>query len=71
MLIAAAALGLGACWVAGDKKPYAARIVSLCGAPPEFKLVSMIAIGHAAKVPAPKKRSLQEVMHRETFGASP
>ena len=67
MLLAAHGLGLGACWVAGDKKPYAAQIVSVCEAPPEFKLVAMIALGHPAKIPAPKKRSLQDVLHWEAF----
>lgn len=70
MLNAAAALGLGACWVAGDKKPYAGRIVSLCGAPADFKLVALIAVGYAANVPAPAKRPLNEVMHRERFKTS-
>lgn len=67
MLLAATALGLGACWVAGDKKPYAGQIGSLCGAPGNFKLVSMIAIGYPAEVPSPAKRSLDEVVHWETY----
>ena len=67
LMIAAAALGLGTCWVAGDKKPYAAKVVELCGAPPEFKLVALIAIGYAADIPTPPKRPLAEVVHWETF----
>jgi nitroreductase len=70
MLLAATALGLGGCWVAGDKKPYAAQIVSLCGAPANLKLVSMIAIGYPAETPSPDKRSLDEVLHWETFRGS-
>ena len=69
MLLAASALGLGACWVAGDKKPYAAQIVSVCGAPADHKLVSMIAIGYPAEIPSLAKRSLDEVVHWEAFGA--
>jgi nitroreductase len=65
ILLAATALGLGTCWVAGDKKSYAGQIVALCGAPVEYKLVSMIAIGHAAEVPSPSKRALGEVLHWE------
>lgn len=67
ILNAAAALGLGGCWVAGDKKPYAAEIVAACGAPPEMKLISLIAIGYAAEVPTPAKRPLSEVVHWESF----
>jgi nitroreductase len=68
MLVAATALGLASCWVAGDKKAYAAPIVALCGAPPEFQLVSLLAIGHGAESPDPPKRKLGEVLHWEEFG---
>ena len=61
---------LGACWVAGDKKPYAGRIVELCAAPPEMKLISLIAIGYPADIPSPAKRSLNDVLHWETYGNS-
>ena len=70
ILLAAHALGLGACWVAGDKKPYGPEIVELCGAPAEFELVALIAIGYAAEVPSPSKRRLDEVLHRERFRPS-
>ena len=67
ILLAAAAQGLGACWVAGDKKAYAPQVVSLCGAPTELKLVSLVAVGHPAETPAPSKRSIEDVLHWEAF----
>lgn len=67
ILIASAALNLGACWIAGDKKAYAAQIVSLCGAPADMKLVSLVAIGHPAEIPSPPKRTIQDVLHWEAF----
>ncbi len=67
MLNAAAACGLGACWVAGDKKPYAARIVELVGAPPDMRLVAQIAVGYPDETPAIEKRPLAEVLHWEQF----
>lgn len=67
ILNAAAATGLGACWVAGDKKPYADQIVAVCGAPAEMKLISMIAVGYPAEVPSPSKRPLNEVLHWEKY----
>jgi nitroreductase len=67
MMLAATALGLGTCWIAGDKKNYAAQVVALCGAPADCKLVSIISIGYAAEVPAPHKRSLDEVAHWDRF----
>lgn len=67
LLLAAHALGLGACWVAGDKKPYAARIAALVGAPADYKLVSLVPVGHPAESPQKDKRALREVLHWEHF----
>lgn len=67
ILVAARALGLGSCWIAGDKKPYAARILAMIEAPEEYKLVSIIAIGYPSEVPNPQKRPLGDVLHWERF----
>ena len=69
MLLAACALGLGSCWVAGDKKPYADDVVKLVGAPKSYKLVSLIALGHPAADQPPRKakRKLDDVVHWEEF----
>jgi nitroreductase len=68
MLIAAASLGIGSCWVAGDKKPYCARMLELVGAPAGMKLVSIIALGYPAKDPGPlQKRPLKDVLRWERF----
>ncbi len=67
ILLAATALGLGTCWVAGDRKDYAPDVLKAIGAPAKYKLISLIAIGYAAETPAPAKRALAEVVHWETF----
>ena len=68
MLLAATALGIGSCWVAGDKKPYAEEVVSLVGAPEEYKLVSIIALGYPQdEVASHSKRAVEEVLHFEKF----
>ncbi|MCK9594884.1 MAG: nitroreductase family protein [Candidatus Omnitrophica bacterium] len=70
ILLAAAALGLGACWVAADKKAYCDRINSLFSAPGSFKLVSMVAIGYllpGEENNPVQKRGLEEVIHWEKF----
>ena len=69
MLVAACALGLGSCWVAGDKKPYADNVVKLLGAPKSYKLVSLIALGLPAADQPPRKakRKLEDVVHWEEF----
>jgi nitroreductase len=67
ILLAARAHGLGSCWVAGDKKPYAADICRLVGAPPGYKLVSLIPIGPPAESPEKAKRPLSDVLHWEKY----
>jgi len=67
ILLAARAHGLGSCWVAGDKKPYASDICQLVGAPPGYKLVSLIPIGYPAENPEQPKRPLSNVLHWEKY----
>ena len=68
MLVAATALGVQSCWVAGDKKPYASAVGQLLGVPPDHKLVSLLALGYEAATPQRKpKRPLEEVLHWERF----
>lgn len=67
ILVAARAKGLGTCWVAGDKKPYADEILRIVGAPGGAKLISLIALGYANSTPEPGKRSLTDVLHWERF----
>lgn len=68
ILLVAADLGLGACWIAGDKKEYCPTVLRLLGVPAGFRLVSLIAVGWAANpVRQHKKRKLSEVLHWETF----
>ena len=68
ILLAAADLGLGACWVAGDKKPYADEVTKFLGAPSDLKLVSLISLGWAKKEAGQvKSRKLEDVIHWERF----
>ncbi|MCC6863139.1 MAG: nitroreductase family protein [Bryobacterales bacterium] len=67
LLLALHAHGLGGCWVAGDKKPYGPAICRLLGAPPEFRLISLVAAGYPAEAPVKEKRSLMDVLHWEKF----
>jgi len=68
ILLAAEALGLGSCWVAGDKKPYTGQVAELLNVPPQKKLVALIAIGYSADAaPRASKRDLAGVIHWERF----
>ncbi|MFH1311769.1 MAG: nitroreductase family protein [Candidatus Eisenbacteria bacterium] len=68
ILVAAHALGLGACWVAGYKKVYAEPVRELLGVPAGYKLVALVAVGYPAEKAEPHgKRPLTEVLHWEKF----
>ena len=66
-LLAAAALGLGTCWIAGDKKDYAGRVLEFCKAGEGDRLIGLIAVGYPAETPSPQKRDVKDMMHKETF----
>ena len=68
MLLGAAALGLGTCWVAGDKKEYADEIARHFGLPAEYKLINLMAVGYAADAASqPPKRPLAQALHWEKW----
>jgi len=68
ILIAASALDLGACWVAGDKKRYADAVRRMLGVPEGYHLVSLLPLGYRADRPSGNgKRALEEVLHWERF----
>ena len=67
ILLAACAHGLGSCWVAGDKKPYAADVLKRLGAPGGFRLISLVALGYRAENPRKSKRPLAQLLHWEKF----
>lgn len=69
ILLAAAELGLGACWIAGDKKPYVSEVADMLAVPTEFKLVGLVSLGWPKNsVKQNKRRPLTEVIHWEKFG---
>lgn len=70
ILLSATALGIGSCWVAGDKKPYAHEVSSLLDVPESLKLVSLIALGYPESEGSFRvidKRKLDEVIHWDKF----
>ncbi len=68
ILLAATALGVQSCWVAGDKKAYAPEIVQMVGAPDTHKLIALVPLGYAAAPGRqPARRELSQVLHWERF----
>ena len=70
ILLSATALGIGSCWIAGDKKPYCEQVNTLLNAPLNMKLISLIALGYPQDKDCFKlvdKRPLKELLHWEKF----
>lgn len=68
ILLAATNLGLGTCWVAGDKKPYAIEVSRLLEVPQDYKLVSLISIGWPGREKSQiRNREVKDVIHWEKF----
>lgn len=69
LILAAAAHGLGTCWVAGDKKEYAAKVRELLNVPNNYTLVSLIACGYPDEEPNPHKKPCKDVVFRNRYGS--
>ncbi|MBU1864467.1 MAG: nitroreductase family protein [Candidatus Omnitrophica bacterium] len=73
MLLAATSLGVGTCWVAGDKKDYCSDISALLLAPHECKLVALISCGYPQspkEFRSIKRRAVADILHWEEFERS-
>lgn len=69
ILVAARALGLGACWVNSHRKEHSERVKELLRCPPDYELAALVAVGRPAPA-TPRdraKKPLSEVLRRETF----
>ncbi|QAT17041.1 hypothetical protein BU251_04470 [Candidatus Velamenicoccus archaeovorus] len=66
-LLALSMAGLGACWIAGDKKDYTDKVRGFLGGAQDLKLVSLVAVGMPAEIPAPQKKASKEMIHWEKF----
>ena len=65
ILLAAQELGLATCWVGAFREKEVAKAVK---APRNLKPVAIVPVGHPAERPvAPPKRSVNEIVHYETF----
>ncbi|MFH1691057.1 MAG: nitroreductase family protein [Candidatus Omnitrophota bacterium] len=67
LLLCAAGLGLGACWVAADKKEYCSQIADLLHIPNGMKLVSLVALGYPQEIVKAIKKPIDELIHNEVY----
>jgi len=65
LLLAATAMGLGACWVGAFYEEQASKAVK---APRGVRPVAIVPIGHPAEKPSSRpRRPISEIVHHETF----
>jgi nitroreductase len=72
VLLAATALGFASCWIAGDKKDYAGRVLARLEVPDAWRLIAILALGYeAADAPAKvrERRPITEILHWNRYRA--
>jgi len=63
ILLAAKALGIGSCWIAGDKKDYADKVAEFVGADVGQRVVSVVSLGYPAKTDSARdKKPLNDLL---------
>lgn len=67
ILLAAAALNLSTCWIAGDKKDYCEDVLKYLEVPAAYRLICSIAAGIADEFPVKEKPKAQDVIRWEKY----
>jgi nitroreductase len=67
ILLAAHAAGLGACWIAGDKKDYAHDVEKYLEVPAGYKLICTVSIGVPDETPRVQKPGPDVVIRWDRF----
>ncbi len=67
MLVAATALGYGACWLEGYTLPLESQFKALLGVPNDKRLLTLVPIGVPVEWPVKEKKPLEQVLHWEKF----
>lgn len=67
LLLAAAAHGIGSCWVSASGQWHAPKVAAAFGAPADRQLVAIVAFGYPAESPQVEKRPLADVLHWDRF----
>lgn len=68
MLLAAHALGLGACWIGSYESAYEEKVKEILGIPEKTRLLSIISVGFPAESPSKDRRGLEEIVHTNEYG---
>ena len=68
MLLAAHALGLGACWIGAYNSVYEEKLKGILGIPENKRLLSIISIGFPAESPTKTRKELGEIVFTDRYG---
>ena len=68
MLLAAHALGLGACWIGSYGSAYEERVKEILGIPAGKRLLSIISVGYPAETPTSARKPLKELVFTDRYG---
>lgn len=67
MLLAATALGYGACWVEGNALPLEERFKKYLGVPEHKRMPILIPVGVPKEAPEKEKKTLEEIVHWQKY----
>lgn len=67
MLLAAHALGLGACWIGSYNSTYEERVKEILEIPKNRRVLSMISIGYPDESPSGTRRELNEIVSTDKY----
>lgn len=68
MLLAVHAVGLGSCWIGSYNSANEATAKEVLGVPPEYRLLSVIAIGYPAESPTKTRKDLDQLTFSDRYG---
>jgi nitroreductase len=68
MLLAAHALGLGACWIGSYNSFYEEKIKTILSIPKNKRLLSIISIGFPAESPTKTRKELGQIVFTDQYG---
>ncbi len=68
MLLAAHALGLGACWIGSYGSDYEEKAKKVLGIPENKRLLSLISLGFPAESPKSAREELRKIVFTDRYG---
>jgi nitroreductase len=68
ILLAAHALGLGACWIGAYNSNWEEKAKEILGIPKNLRLLSIVAVGYPAEKPLSTRKNLEKLIYLNKYG---